>query len=118
MSYIELNGLVPYKSKNCPALSGTCDWCPDRPGYVRTGFDHCHKHGWIRGELCDSHNSRMRKVDAGIARYSWESWMAEHFNRCPDCAEFRPVVEPEPKQLDQPKLLTRGVRLFDIIQIP
>jgi len=44
--------------------------------------------------------------------------MVEHFNCCPDCAiEFRPVIEPEPKQSEQPKLLTRGVRLFDIIQI-
>jgi len=118
MSYVKLNGLVQYKRKNRPALLGTCDWCPDRSGYVRTGFDHCYKHGWIRGELCDSHNIRMRRIDAGIAPRSWEPWMVEHFNCCPDCAiEFRPVIEPEPKQSEQPKLLTRGVRLFDIIQI-
>jgi hypothetical protein len=44
--------------------------------------------------------------------------MVEHFNRCPDCAvEFRLIIELEPRQPEQPKLLTRGVRLFDIIQI-
>jgi hypothetical protein len=27
-------------------------------------FDHCHRHGWVRGLLCPSHNVRLGQIDA------------------------------------------------------
>ena len=98
-----------------PLRSGYCDWCLSGSSDIpqNTFFDHCRKHGWIRGEVCHSHNLRMKRIDANIAPETWEPWMVEHFNRCPDCR----VEERIPVHIERPKLLTRGVRLFDIITI-
>lgn len=119
---------VQHKDKNDLTLAGKCDWCPDRPGYVRTGFDHCHKHGWIRGELCDSHNIRMRKIDSGIFPSSWEPWIVEHFNRCPDCraADSREVPRARalkaiegmtiPELIDAASAVLSREELLDVIR--
>jgi hypothetical protein len=80
---------IQHKDKELVALSGICIVCPEQSGYRRTNIDHCHKHGWVRAELCDSHNLRMQKIDKGIDRHRWEPWTVEVFNRCPDCASSR-----------------------------
>ncbi len=41
--------------------SGPCELCPGRAD--RT--DHCHRHGLIRGQLCNSCNVRMGYADRG-----------------------------------------------------
>ncbi|WP_083999899.1 endonuclease domain-containing protein [Actinomadura kijaniata] len=53
--------------------------------------DHCHKHGWIRGVLCNTCNGTMRWLDRGAllraagARAEVQRYI-EHWLRCPDCA--------------------------------
>lgn len=80
VSFIERNGLIRYPAANLRL--GMCELCPPKS----TVLDHCHEHGWIRGELCASHNGRMRLIDAGDGQQGWEPWMFEHWLRCPECA--------------------------------
>jgi hypothetical protein len=48
-------------------------------------FDHCHSHGWVRGEVCHAHNSRMRDIDRLTNSERWTRWMVKMWLRCPDC---------------------------------
>jgi hypothetical protein len=66
---------------------GICEWCPAGT-FLPTGttFDHCHKHGWVRGEVCHSHNNRMREIDRGTRAETWQHWQVVMFLRCPECA--------------------------------
>lgn len=90
---------------NCP-LCGTFSW--------RLIVDHCHRHGLIRGRLCESCNQSLRHAEqrhsmadllSGAAgcrhrhrtdqarercRAAWRKANArllEHWRRCPQCAE-------------------------------
>ncbi len=47
--------------------------------------DHCHEHGFIRGELCTSHNGRIDLL-------TYDPQLAGFRERCPDCAAS---AEPE-----------------------
>jgi hypothetical protein len=56
--------------------------------------DHCHRHGWIRGTLCTSHNMSMKGIDKNlIIRYLPRQYpkvrdsFVRHYNACPDCAD-------------------------------
>lgn len=95
MTFIERNGLIRYPGVNLRL--GMCELCPPKS----TVLDHCHEHGWIRGELCASHNGRMRLIDAGDGQCGWEPWMLEHWLRCPECAATQARELPQ-----QPKLLS------------
>ena len=87
MTFIEQHGLVQYSARRLFPRTGVCEWCQISPLPRRaTEFDHCHKHGWIRGEICSSHNMRLSSIDAGRNYLSWQHWMIEHWYRCPDCA--------------------------------
>jgi len=80
---------------------GACELCPSKA----TVFDHCHMHGWIRGELCRSHNGRMQLIDGGRRRELWEPWVVAHWRRCPDCAFTEPTFAedvPPPAQEPEP----------------
>lgn len=79
--FIELYGLVQYNQGRSLPRSGRCEMCTRRA----VGVDHCHKHGWIRGELCASHNIRLIAIDYGKDPDRWEPWMIRHYIRCPDC---------------------------------
>jgi|SRR6266849_8665247 len=100
MTFIARHGLVQYEiAQQKIPLWGICEWCPPE----ETVLDHCHKHGWVRGEICVSHNGRMRQIDAGVSPDRWRPWMVSHWRRCPDCAA-QEVREPstglEPVRLD------------------
>lgn len=93
VNFIERNGLIRYPVANLRL--GVCELCPPK----RTVLDHCHEHGWIRGELCASHNGRMQLIDAGDRQRSWEPWMLEHWQRCPECAATQERELPQPPKL-------------------
>jgi hypothetical protein len=50
-SFIERYGLMKYNGRH-PLKMGTCELCPPTapPPPSQTVYDHCHQHGWIRGE--------------------------------------------------------------------
>jgi hypothetical protein len=83
-----MHGHVQYQQHRLHhiAYRGRCEHCN---AIKRTFYDHCHKHGWIRGEVCGSRNTRMAKLDWGIKPDRWERWMIEQWLRCPDCAATR-----------------------------
>ena len=89
-------GLMKYDRTRLPDRLGMCELCPP----LSTVFDHCHEHGWIRGEVCSSHNGRMKLIDAGLRPELWEPWMLEYWRRCPDCAESRMRVLQDRQELD------------------
>lgn len=88
---------------------GTCPLCLE-PG-KRLITDHCHAHGWIRGQICEScnqslwHGERRWSMPDLLRGVCWHRhrsdetrercWAAfrkanarriEHFRRCPDCS--------------------------------
>lgn len=112
MTFIEEHGVVryrrsgnPYPHRNC------CDLCQVCRA-IRFVFDHCHRHGWIRGELCESCNIRLGRpallpddsalrylancpgcrpaltgtCPAGCVRGSLWSGYLRRFISCPACA--------------------------------
>ncbi len=74
---------------------------------ARLVTDHCHRHGWIRGRVCESCNQVMRHEEARRTmaellaslcsirhRTRWAHGLCyyrqrriAHYLRCPDCAE-------------------------------
>ena len=59
-------------------------------------YDHCHKHGYIRGVVCSSCNGKMRLFDRLMETRQFEripvrKWRAppssyfKHWEKCPDC---------------------------------
>jgi hypothetical protein len=53
-------------------------------------FDHCHRHGWVRGLVCNMCNSRIGQIEAVMAipgvrvdlgTSPWATFLAG----CPDC---------------------------------
>ena len=103
MGLIDRVGLVQYHSLKLPERVGTCELCPPKNTY----FDHCHEHGWIRGELCSSHNGRMQFIDAETRQDLWEDWMLMHWLKCPDCAATSAralAVEPLPPSPEEARL--------------
>lgn len=48
-------------------------------------WDHCHKHGYIRGPLCAQHNLRMHQFDSGQQRCREKLAYVKYARRCPDC---------------------------------
>ena len=108
MNFIERAGLVQYDRQKLPDRSGVCDLCPPKVTY----FDHCHEHGWIRGEVCPSHNGSMKLIDANRNQHLWEPWMLRHWLRCPDCAAARNRELPEtPDDSELANLLLHSWRL-------
>lgn len=60
----------------------------------RNVIDHCHAHGWVRGVLCFSCNSKMGLVDLMITpRGSNElvADLANHVSRCHECDSVSPA---------------------------
>jgi len=84
--------MVRYGDKHPPKL-GICEVCLASPPPA-TDLDHCHEHGWIRGEVCHSHNLKMQAIDAGTKFHLWDPWMLEHWQKCPDCVRTQSRVLP------------------------
>lgn len=104
MTFIERYGLVGYGGTHLPKL-GVCEICLTIPPPA-TYLDHCHEHGWIRGEVCHSHNLKMQAIDAGTKVHLWEPWMLEHWQKCPDCVQT------------QSRALPPTPRTFDVVEAP
>jgi Recombination endonuclease VII len=87
-SFIERYGLMKYNGRH-PLKMGTCELCPPTapPPPSQTVYDHCHQHGWIRGEVCISHNSRLTVPGS----YQWGPDMIAFWNRCPECPRLSSV---------------------------
>ena len=103
MTFIEAHGYVQYsEARNWPLPRiGLCEW--DH----RTYLDHCHVHGWVRGEVCGHHNSRMAAFDAGLLFLDQrEPWMLEQWLRCPECDD------PSTLMFRSPVPTFEGVRLW------
>jgi hypothetical protein len=99
MTFIERYGLVRYKGTH-PSKLGVCEICLAVPPPA-TYLDHCHDHGWIRGEVCHSHNLKMQAIDAGTKFHLWEPWMLEHWQKCPDCVRTQSrALPPAPPMFD------------------
>lgn len=66
--------------------------------------DHCHTHGWVRGETCSSCNYYMMQYDEGadLSDTRWESVRAphvafvEHAHNCPECDPGGPEFAKPP----------------------
>jgi hypothetical protein len=66
----------------------SCEICGG-VGYPRVR-DHCHRHGWERGVLCNYCNGLMQSIDRGalpgryFSRAEARSYVL-HWLKCPDC---------------------------------
>jgi hypothetical protein len=84
MTFIETHGLVKYGRRNLPK-TGICELC-NAVAPPATVFDHCHLHGWIRGEICIRHNLLLASCP--------EPWMAEYPRHCPGCPPLQIIPAP------------------------
>jgi recombination endonuclease VII len=87
-NFVERYGLVQYNCWNIRKYRylDVCEWCEPEDPWRPTSFDHCHRHGWIRGEICQSHNGRLKRIDKLEYPDRWKRWMIQHWLRCPECA--------------------------------
>jgi recombination endonuclease VII len=46
--------------------TGICEMCRGYGSRFRVIVDHCHKHGWIRGFICNSCNTLLGKYELGV----------------------------------------------------
>lgn len=121
MTFIQEHGLVRYRSSAAAAIprrrscelcgisactagcaSGfirdegrlvQCPSCGHPSAAVAFTWDHCHKHGWIRGELCAPCNMRVGFAERALL--ITEPALFDHLNRCPDCRAGLPERRPE-----------------------
>lgn len=107
MTFIEEHGLVRYGTRRRYPRRRSCDLCPLRcvaciAGFIsicgrrvpcpmcartRAGrsfvFDHCHRHGWIRGEVCESCNVRLGRAEGGSLPD--DPVLRQYLGNCPPC---------------------------------
>jgi hypothetical protein len=75
-SFIEQYGIVRYtqgaanRFREYTEDTGVCEMCGGLGLRFRVIVDHCHKHGWIRGFVCNSCNTLLGKYERGI----WTSY--------------------------------------------
>lgn len=84
---------VRYGEQSRAELGSACMLCGarERQPYA----DHCHHHGWVRGDLCPRCNTLMALIDRRIAPLESSltapltlAALVEHAGRCPDCEPF------------------------------
>lgn len=68
-------------------------------GSTKLQFDHCHLHGWIRGVLCGSHNTRLGHAESvmdleGITIDLSQTCYGPHLANCPGCSGTRVIILP------------------------
>lgn len=67
-----------------------CILCGDRK--LQPYADHCHEHGWVRGDVCPRCNTLMSLIDRHISPLESSlthpltlAALITHAGRCPDC---------------------------------
>lgn len=82
---------IPYRYVKGAAAGRdeTCVLCGTRS--TRLVVDHCHVHGYARGLLCGSCNSRAGALDAGSAPTSKELF---YLGNCPECRKGESIDSP------------------------
>jgi hypothetical protein len=79
--------LVQYNRPLIPP-GAVCVACDATEMLVR---DHCHEHGWVRGIVCRSCNTRLGVIDRGYVPRGDEDLLAALLavrNHCPDCKQI------------------------------
>lgn len=70
--FIEQYGAIQYtqhigkKYREYSDDTGVCEMCGGYGRRFRVIVDHCHKHGWIRGFVCNSCNTLLGKYEFGL----------------------------------------------------
>ena len=79
-AFVVRNGHVLYPHG---VRSGKCEYgCTA----VNTVLDHCHVHGWVRAEVCSTHNAWMRLIDLRIGEpCDYDPRQVNQARQCPDC---------------------------------
>lgn len=81
--YIRDFGQVQYSEGMFFPPDSSCEVCDTAD--CRRMVDHCHKHGWVRGVVCNRCNQVLRGVDRGLraaSRYTG------HWHNCLDCCKI------------------------------
>lgn len=101
LSFIERFGHVQYLQvmrrpahwRIAAAAKAVCEFtgCDVAGGYYALIFDHCHRHGVVRGVLCTGCNVRVGRIEAvmtieGVTVDLGTSAYGQWLSRCPDCA--------------------------------
>lgn len=76
------------------------DGCRAGGGYGALIFDHCHRHGIVRGILCNGCNVRIGRIEAllglaGVAVDLGVTAFARWLANCPECPESRDRIAPK-----------------------
>lgn len=88
---------VKYGDHERAPLGACCELCGSDK--TRPVADHCHKHGWVRGAICQPCNARMGCIDR-LATPRVDSAvlaaLVAYWHRCPECfglnvADLAPV---------------------------
>lgn len=67
----------------------TCEICQAVQGSAVLVFDHCHRHGWVRAVLCNSHNVRIAHLEAAWLEYGIDLTATPYWTvlmNCQGCA--------------------------------
>lgn len=81
------------------AEMSACEIDPVSDQEQRMVFDHCHRHGWVRGMLCRQHNLQLGHLEAamkieGVAVDLGSSVYAHYLALCPECAGADVIQKP------------------------
>lgn len=76
------------------AADAVCEMtgCTASGPYPQLVFDHCHRHGWVRGMLCNSCNVKVGRIESvmlieGIVMNVSGTSYASFLANCPDCRD-------------------------------
>ena len=71
-TFIEQYGMVQYSQHRAKTYreytedTGICEMCGGYGRHFRVIVDHCHKHRWIRGFICNSCNTLLGKYESRL----------------------------------------------------
>jgi recombination endonuclease VII len=75
--------MIKYSIGSPPGF-GTCEICGKRESLNN---DHCHTHGWVRGEICTSCNLSIGFIERSsvTSKTDLAESIASHLRKCPEC---------------------------------
>jgi hypothetical protein len=90
--FVRRYGYVQYTTaKRRRLLTGICEYADHTDIFVygcsgHIGLDHCHKHGWVRAEVCMMHNTWMQHLDLRIGYpRDYTKQQVNQARQCPEC---------------------------------